>query len=79
MVHKGSHVQILTYSMAAKLFIHFVTVTLSIVFDQFTDLAELNTGLTVLNCHEHRFTSDSRKSLDVCINFSLFIFQEYHG
>lgn len=70
--------QVFTNTMPTELFIHFITVTACIFLDNITKLVELGARLAEIDGNKHSLASDLTKSLDVIMNLSLFILDEYH-
>ena len=76
------HVEMVSYSVASKLFVYMVTVRMRVFLDCFPDLGELNTGFTLLNADEHGFPRHLRQALDIRVYLWacwVGVIKHYHG
>ena len=69
MMHKGSHMQMMSDPMAAELLIYKVAMSVSIIRNDLAYLIELHTGLALVYSRIHRLPCYLRESMNVGVNF----------
>jgi hypothetical protein len=78
-MNQRGHVKVMCNSMATKLFIHEVAVTLCVVAYQLANLTELKTWLTRFNCRVHCLSSYLAQFVDFWMHFDLVSLQHHHS